>query len=490
MSAHTRTQQFMVIILLIITFIVGLISYSLYQNSKIYQLKIAMLSETNLNLTKASTNLLQNNNNLIMQNNELKSRLDAIKAKGAQLASWILYIEGNSTLAKNAKTNQVEYTGEAANVIQDTVGQGGLTYLVNGRYILSHSVTLSNNSGIIGDGQGTQLFLENNTNQDLLVIPSGSTNCIVSNLYLNGNKAHNKSGSGVTIQGYSWRPIIQHVTIRDCADYGLRTTGKSGEYVYEPILYDIDVRNSGLDGLNFGFCSDAYGEDIYSEGNAGAGIQHFDVAGTWIHEHATFNFGEYGIVVSEASTDLRFLETHVDKNKQNGMLLMGKRNTLSGAFIFDSGQISLNTYDGLVMTNATDCIVSGCIITDYQSNKTQRRSISETGGSDYNIIEGNNLNGSIEQSVITGAHDEIGTNIGFVTENQGVAQIQAGSKSVRVQHGCQFTPKPGEVQVMPTSNLSNCTQFWVFNVDSLGFTIRLDGNCKSTVDFAWSVDRR
>jgi hypothetical protein len=501
------------------TLLAGLIGYyySQYQSSTIYQLEInnlenntrklviennetrlqlkqviereAVLSEANLNLKKVSADLLRINDDLNLENNALKMRLDAVRAQGTQLASWVLYMEGNSTLAKNAKTNQVEYIGESADVIQYTIGQGGLTYLVSGRYNLSHSVTLSSNSGIIGDGQGTQLFLNDNSAQDLLVIPSGSVNCIVSNLYLNGNKVHNKAGSGITIHGYSWRPIIQHVTIRDCADYGLMTTDNLGEYVYEPIFFDLDVRNCGLDGLNFGFCSDAYGEDIYSEGNAGAGIQHFDVAGTWIHEHATFNFGEYGLVVSESSTDLRFLETHVDKNQRNGMLLMGKRNTVLGAFIFNSGQISPNTYDGLMIKNATDCIVSGCIITDYQDNKTQRRGINEIGGSDYNIIEGNNLSGCIEQSIITGAHDEINGNRGYITENQGVARIPEGSKSIRVQHGCQFTPKPGDVQVRLASNLSNCTQFWVFEVDSSGFTISLDGNCKNPVDFAWSVDR-
>jgi Right handed beta helix region len=364
-----------------------------------------------------------------------------------------------------------------------------LTYLVSGRYNLSHSVILSSNSGIIGDGQGTQLFLSDDSDHDLLVIPSDSTNCIVSNLYLNGNKSHNKLGSGIVIHGYSWRSIVQHVTIRDCAENGLRTTGDAQGYVYEPIFYDLDVRNFGLDGLNFGFCSDAYGENVYSEGNAGAGVQHFDVAGTWIHEHATFNFGEYGIIVGDTSSDLRFSETHIDKNQQNGMLLMGKRNTISGAFIFNSGQIYPNMYDGLVIKNATECIISGCIITDYQGNKTQRRGIYETGESDYNTIEGNNLNGCIEPSTIIGVHNVIKFNQGFITENQGVARIQANSKSIRVQHGCQFTPEPGDVQVRPASSLSNCTQFWVFEVDSTGFTISLDGFYKNPVDFAWSVDR-
>jgi hypothetical protein len=267
------------------------------------------------------------------------------------------------------------------------------------------------------------------------------------------------------------------------------TTDDSGDYVYEPIFFDIDVRNCGIDGLNFGFCSDAYGMDIYSEGNAGAGIQHFDVAGTWIHEHSTFNFGEYGFVVSGSSTDMRFLETHVDKNQQNGMLLGGKRNTLSGAFIFNSGQMSPNTYDGLVIENATECIISGCIITDYQINKTQRRGVLETGGSDYNIIQSNDLSGNIEQSIIKGVHDKVVINGGYVTENQGVALIVEGTKSIRVQHGCQYTPSPGDIHVTPASNLSNCTQFWVSNIDSTGFTINLDGNCMSQVDFAWSVDR-
>jgi len=171
------------------------------------------------------------------------------------------------------------------------------------------------------------------------------------------------------------------------------------------------------------------------------------------------------------------------------MLLMGKRNAVFGAFIFNSGQTSPNTYDGLVMNNATECIISGCVITDYQGNKTQRRGIYETGGSDYNIIEGNNLNGCIEQSVFTGAHDKIEGNLGFVTENQGLARVQAGNKSVRVLHGCSYAPEPGYVQARPATSLSNCTQYWVHEVDSSGFTNSLDGVCESPVDFAWSVDR-
>jgi hypothetical protein len=183
------------------------------------------------------------------------------------------------------------------------------------------------------------------------------------------------------------------------------------------------------------------------------------------------------------------LETHIDKNQQNGMLLGGKRNTLSGAFIFNSGQGSPATYDGLVIENATGCIVSGCIVTDYQANKTQRRGIVETGNSDENLIEGNDFRGNIEESVFIGARDEVKGNLGYVTESQGVARVPKGEGSVRVQHGCQYTPSPGDVQLRPASSLSNCTQFWVSDVDAVGFTIYLDGYCDEPVDFAWSVDR-
>ncbi len=448
----------------------------------------ARLSEENLNLTRTSVGLLEENVELITENQMLQRQLDALRAQSGPLASWVIFREGNSTFVRDTKIDQVVFVGEAADAIQYAVDKGGLCYLVTGRYNMSHGVTMSNSSGIIGDGRGTQLYLSSGA-EDLIVMPPGAMNCIISDLSLNGNKANNSAGSGIVIYGYSWKPIIQHVIISDFAEYGLVAGGSPGEYVYEPLFFDIFVRNCGLDGLNFGYCSDAFGMNIYSEGNAGAGIQHHDVAGTWIHEHSTYNFGEYGIVVGPSATDLRLSETHVDKNQQNGMILRGSRNTLTGAFIFNSGTNSTTRYDGLILEDATNCIVSGCIITDYQPVKTQRRAIVETGRSDNNTITGNDLSGNIEQSIIIGSHDEVSGNIGYQTENQGTATVVSGASSVRVEHGLQLSPTLINVNLTPATSLSNCTQFWVSDVDALGFTIYLDGNCDEPVDFAWSVDR-
>ena len=142
----------MITILLSTTLLSGLIGYfySQYKAAAIYQTEIsnlddnlrkqvvennemrlqlnqsiaieAALSEANLNLVKLSSNLLQNYTDLALENKELKTRLDSVRAQGNQLASWVLYIEGNSTLARNAVTNHVEYTGESADVIQYTIG--------------------------------------------------------------------------------------------------------------------------------------------------------------------------------------------------------------------------------------------------------------------------------------------------------------------------------------------------------------------------------
>ena len=463
----------------------------------------AVLSRNIEDLLNVSSELKEENRNLEVENDDIKIEFYLLKAEnyvlqneytkqrtnGTQLASWIVYLQGNTAYAKNATTGLVEYSGDPADTITYTTSHGGVTYVMEGVYYIKHSITLSNNSGIVGAGQGSQLILSNNANQDMIVILSNSVNCFVSNLYLNGNKWNNNAGSGVTIYGYCWRPLIQHITIRDFPEYGLRTTSLVGDSVYEPIFYNIDVRGCGLDGVNIGFCSDAYGENIYSEGNAGAGIQHYDVAGTWIHEHAVYNYGEFGIIVSEFSTDLRLLESHLDKNQKGGLLLKGKRNCIYGAFVFNSGQSEPGKYDGLVIENATDCIVTGSIITDYQETKTQKRAIIESGFSDYNLIEGNNLVGNLEPSLINGPNDKVRGNLGYITEAGGEVLIQAGTDTVRVSHMSDYTPRPGDIQVIPAGPLSNCTQFWISSVDEKGFNIKLDGLCKESVVFYWSVHR-
>ena len=95
-----------------------------------------------------------------------------------------------------------------------------------------------------------------------------------------------------------------------------------------------------------------------------------------------------------------------------------------------------------------------------------------------------------DTSSIRRIHD----NVGFVTENRGNATLAAITGSIVVNHGCEYTPALGDIQVTPNRDLGNCTYYWYDTITATQFTIHVgsDGsekNIDKEIYFLWSVIR-
>jgi len=287
----------------------------------------------------------------------------------------------------------------------DNISGKGLVRLGTGSFLIS--ATVKPKAGVIvsGLGEGTYVKIADGTDDYAFTVPTDSDNARVEAMHIDGNKANQSSGGGVKVLGYNWRVILQYLTFRDCKDHGIAFTSNESKYTYEPILFDIDVKGSDSDGISFGWCADLWGADVYSEGNGGNGISFYDAAGTVYHPHAYNNYGDCGMYVDSVCKDLRLLQPHLDTNQKDGAIIKGGRITLLTPFAFNNSQTSGDTYDGIVISDASNVNVIGSVCCDTQSTKTQRYGINEEGTSDYNIITSNQCGGNA-----TGGITTVGTN--------------------------------------------------------------------------------
>ncbi len=332
-------------------------------------------------------------------------------------SSYVVFQKNGVAYAENGQTGYVEYSSsDVGQVIQYAINNlpnGGRVFIRAGGYVLNSTVTLSKNVVLEGEGPSTYIQMGNNVNKDMIVIPANALNSGVANMYLDGNKANNSSGSVIKLYGYNWRPVIRHVTIRNAPQYGIAFTSTTSQYTYEAVLLDIDIGGSNLDGLSVDWCADLWGADVYSANNAGYGAAFWNATGGIIHHlHVYNNYGAAGAYVTQYASDLRLVNAFFDTNQQNGVVINGTRITLAECYAFNNGVSSANSYDGIVIQNATHNVVIGCYAVDLQSTHTQRYGINETGTSNYNMITNNIAYGNVTGQITTvGTNSVVANNI-------------------------------------------------------------------------------
>jgi hypothetical protein len=122
--------------------------------------------------------------------------------------------------------------------------------------------------------------------------------------------------------------------------------------------------------------------------------------------------------------------------------------------------------------------------TDYPRANYGIRVLSSAGPG--NVIEGNNVRdgGYYGNMLIEASGQIVRRNIGYTTENSGLATIPAGSTCIIVNHGLAQTPT--KVLVTPLSQVSSV--WYVANINSESFQICLNQPQNVDVNFSWYAD--
>ena len=114
-------------------------------------------------------------------------------------------------------------TGAMIGTIERVPASGGLVYLPRGTYRVTSPIAIARtNVWIFGSGpDATVIRLGDDVNADVLAIRAGG--CTVSNLTIDGNKAHNASGNGILVDAIAANEMLENATVRDL--HVVRTKG-------------------------------------------------------------------------------------------------------------------------------------------------------------------------------------------------------------------------------------------------------------------------
>jgi len=120
--------------------------------------------------------------------------------------------------------------------------------------------------------------------------------------------------------------------------------------------------------------------------------------------------------------------------------------------------------------------------------KTQNFAIREVDTGDYNIIKNNNVVGNQQTLIPTvGANTIVQGNIGYVTENSGVATLLAGGTVVQVTHSLDVTPGEENISLTPLSTMGNTSYLYISdNATNMYFWVNADVDPTSTnITLGW-----
>jgi hypothetical protein len=112
-------------------------------------------------------------------------------------------------------------------------------------------------------------------------------------------------------------------------------------------------------------------------------------------------------------------------------------------------------------------------------------------GSDNNKVVGNAIAGNTSPAIADFAAGTIvKENTGYVTESSGLATILSGNASVVVNHGLDYIPALGDINVILSGSLSGATYYSISGTpNATSFTIGTNAAVAADVDFGWSVNK-
>jgi len=327
---------------------------------------------------------------------------------------------------------------------------GGMILLKPATYTLSSSLVMRSHVWLKGETRWkTILKLDNGVNDYVIKNPTGESvyRARLENLWINGNKANNPAGlSGIGTDFDD--TVIFNCEVRNCKEHGI--------YLHPPSLrYGVDIFFSKIDGCDI--------DGIWYQGN---------IADFRLIQVSAANCGRYGIDIEGAVFKLAFL--HIE-NSQTGLrtawcsagqishvfmhgmeehgILLDDANTrmqLTGPIeIRNCSKKLSNTYHGIFLDGtetyyAEDITIRGVTVSSdgtYLFNTCIKGTYVKNAVVEHNfLLPGVFGTRGID---ITGTDIRIRRNVGFVTENDGVATFSGdGTTTVfNIPHGLVSTPR-------------------------------------------------
>lgn len=395
-------------------------------------------------------------------------------------ADYIVFQEAGRVFAKNGRTGQIEYSGNASEVIQSVLNMGKVTFIKPGLYFLEKTLSIPSGATLVGAQLGTILV----SNASPVVDISSKMNVHLRDLIIRGTTTPGNATNqvGIALREVSWI-YIENVVV-DYVDYGI--------YINSELGNTVELRNIGIFNSNNGFTINGANQ-IYiynphialpSPRTGKSAFVFRSLLGD--SRDQAQNIKIYGGHVINVEYCFRWMETIEGLRIGVFGTSFESFDVLVSVEADQYGNLFMDFYSILVFSNGiTRRILSGKNLTMH-SLRANFHDASWIGpvASDFVFCD---------QPVWYISYDILGAHkfaTGFPTirtRNRGTATIPAGSTYVDVPHGLSIAPDVSRIRVTPLTNLGG-RSFWVSDVTSTTFRINISS--ADTVDhsFAWSYE--
>jgi len=300
---------------------------------------------------------------------------------------------------------------------------------------------------------------------------------------LKANILVNPTRSGI-LADYAHRSVVEGNIIINPTQSGI-SIGNSEDTIVKGNL--INTTGAGYSGIASG-ASDSriqiIGNKILSSGGMGISAESSNIAITGNTIKGSAWNGIHIASLSSATVQGNV----VIENGQRGIYLKKvQKSTVTGNVVKNNSQNTAGANDGIALegtatTSTQYNLISGNIVFDDQTTKTQRWNIIEVAYCDYNRIEDNMVEGYHTGAISkTGTHTIVKGNVGYVTENSGTATISS-STYVDVTHGLAGTPTV--INVTPAT--SGTGDWYLSNIGDTTFRINVANS--GTYTFHWTAE--
>lgn len=276
---------------------------------------------------------------------------------------------------------------------------GGIVFFPKGLYIVS-GLTIYDNIQITGCGRkNTTIKLKNNSNADVITGYLSSTlwgtsgqgllHYSIRDIEIDGNRSNNTSGSGIAI--FAQNPEIINVSIKNCAEYGLRTEWSGlqpiNDYGMEGYFSNIMIFNVGKHGFWHKGTNDStiLGVIVYDASQLanntydafnlqGNGTGRFIACHSW-NSNDIANRHRYAINIETDGND--FIGCHFEGAISGNVRLKGHHNIFTNCKFYAS-------WNGVnVIVKGTENLMSGCSLISPISTKPPCKGIILGESEDY-----------------------------------------------------------------------------------------------------------
>ena len=458
--------------------------------------------------------------------NAVKPQLLQMPEITLQPCSYIIYTDGRNYCAKNGSTGEIEYYDtDASNVIQYAINNvdvsgGGKVFIKSGTYPITK--TIDPKSNIIIEGEGWNTVLQYALSNPNPVIEGYNVSKVVLKNFVVDGMDINSGEKDLIHFAHSSYIRIEGLEIRNKKGTHNGDAIDMDDVTYFWVLnnYIHDIDGGGIHPSNadsppyYGSCKGVIAYNILINTNRVANKAPIHVSGDSTLTGATppqdiiiiGNYidtsPDYGIFIQSLKISII---GNIIKNVGTGIMVSPFGSTASEAIDIIGNIIESTTAShGIVLYASTSGLVKKVSIVGNSIRNAYKSGIQLTSATETTIVANNVYNpgwGSFqdapgtskyivafnifEKYIVTQQSPRIVRgNIGYLTENSGVAKISAGSTSVTVSHGLATTPS--KVLITPLGQPQG--KLWVENITSTSFNIATDTAPTVDLNVAWYAE--